>query len=87
MRTALLCSSPKIGTFGAQNRSGQRYSVAALGNSVLVQEKPAVKEKPGNGMELNAKFREWSRGIAESEQTFLGKAEACVGVVVKEDSP
>lgn len=38
-------------------------------------------------MELNAKFREWSRGIAESEQTFLGKAEACVGVVVKEDSP
>lgn len=40
-----------------------------------------------NGMELNAKFREWSRGIAESEQTFLGKAEACVGVVVKEDSP
>lgn len=38
-------------------------------------------------MELNAKFREWSRGKAESEQTFLGKAEACVGVVVKEDSP
>lgn len=34
-----------------------------------------------------AKFREWSWGIAESEQTSLGKAEACVGVVVKEDSP
>lgn len=42
--------------------------------------------RSGNGMELNAKFREWSRGIAESEQTFLGKAEACVDVVVKEDS-
>lgn len=49
MRTALSCRFPKIGTFGAQNRNGQRYSAAALGNSVLVHVKLTVKEWKWNG--------------------------------------
>lgn len=76
MRTALSGRLPKIGTFGAQNRNGQRYSVTALGNSVN------VLSRSGNGTELNTEFEEWSGGIAESAQVFLWKAEACVGAVV-----
>jgi hypothetical protein len=36
MRVGLSCRFPKMETFGAQNKNGQRCKVAALGNSVLV---------------------------------------------------
>lgn len=86
MRAALSCRFSKIGTFGAQNENGQRCKGATLGSSVLLNEELAVKGalRSGNRMELKTKHQ--GMVTADSEQISLEeKAEALVGVMVKED--